>query len=124
MFPSNFDKTETIEVGEGQVVVIQFKELNLCDGESFLTIRDGDGTTLMELESFDLQESLPGNISSISNRVLVSFKTRDVSLGYRLAKYSSAWEMENRLHAYNVGWSLSWRAMTPGVIYNIYFTLS
>ena len=122
MFPSNFDRTEAIEVGEGQVVGIQFKELNLCDGESFLTIRDGDGTTLLDVNRY--QKSLPENISSISSRVLVSFKTRDVSLGYRLAKYSCAWEMENRLHAYNVGWSLSWRAMTPGVIHDLYFTLS
>ena len=118
MFPSNLDRTETIEVDDGHVVGIQFKELNLCDGESFLTIRDGDGTTLMELESFDLQESLPGNISSISNRVHVSFKTRDVRLGYRCE-----WEKEDH-RIYNVGWSLSWSTMTPGAIYNIYFTLS
>ena len=110
-YPNNLLKTETIQVEEGLIVLIQFTAFNLpfhsyC-GFDHLTITDGDGTILMEKScgSSDdgtaaaiggqiIGSSLPADIRSRSNTVNFMFKT----------DYFFAMS----------GWSVSWSAVTPG----------
>ena len=86
---------------EGLVLALQFTAFDVeshktCDYDH-LTIRDGDGTTLMEKRC---GSSLPANtIVSTSNRVELYFKT----------DYYSAYS----------GWSVSWIAVTQGECQNV-----
>ena len=100
-YPDNLRKTETIKVEEGLVLALQFTafsiESHFTCGYDHLTIRDGDGTTLMEKRC---GSSLPANtILSTSNRVELYFKT-DLSGTYS-------------------GWSVSWSAVTQGECQNV-----
>ena len=95
-YPNNLDRKDMIQVEEGQILALQFIAFKVescstcrCD---HLTIRDGDGTTLMEKTC---GSSLPANtIVSTSNRVELYFKT------------DSRWTYS--------GWSVSWSALTQG----------
>ena len=64
--------TETITVKEGMVVVLEFTAFNTEAKRDKLTIRDGDGTILMEERS---GECLPGKIWSKTNVVNLQFYT-------------------------------------------------
>ena len=66
-YPDNLNKTETITVKEGMVAVLEFTAFNTEANVDKLTIRDGDGTILMEERS---GECLPGKIWSKTNVVL------------------------------------------------------
>ena len=57
-----------------------------------LTITDGDGTTLMRK---NCGSSLPPNITSTSNTVMLEFRTYSAADG-------------------NTGWNVTWSAVTPG----------
>ena len=57
----------------------------------YLTMTDGDGTTLM---GKTCGASLPNNITSVTNVIEMKFKTDGGATGE--------------------GWSLSWRAVLPG----------
>ena len=101
-YPSNLDKTQTIEVESGKILRLEFTHFavwSTCD--DFVKIIDGNGTTLMNNScghsSYDPSHSyyfLPPIITTRSNRVEIFFHT-DGS--------------EKR-----PGWSLSWSAVTPG----------
>ena len=92
---------------EGLVLALQFTAFNVEDSDTqstcdydHLTIRDGDGTTLMEKRC---GSSLPANtIVSTSNRVELYFKT-DSSGAYS-------------------GWSVSWSAVIQGECQNAFET--
>ena len=94
-------KTETIKVEEGLVLALQFTAFDVefqktCKYDH-LTIRDGDGTTLMKKRC---GSSLPANtIVSTSNRVELYFKT-DTGVT-------------------RSGWSVSWIAVTQGEWQNV-----
>ena len=95
-YPNNVERTDIIEVDEGLVVALKFTAFNVdywstrCNDH--LTIRDGDGTTLMEKRC---GSSPPAStIVSTSNIVDLYFKT-DSSGTYS-------------------GWSVSWIAVTQG----------
>ena len=108
-YPTNLEKTDTIQVERGLVISLHFTyfdievqynfdyEENEYDYEyiigcsDHLTITDGDGTTLMEKSC---SRSLPAAIRSTSNIVNLLFSTNGVN------SYS--------------GWSVSWSAVTPG----------
>ena len=94
----NLRKTEIIEVEEGLVVEMQFTAFNvdfveLCNWDH-VTIKNGDGVTLMENTC---GSSLPAAVISNSNNVEIYFHTDDI-----IIQTSGA------------GWSLTWRAVTPG----------
>lgn len=101
-YPNNFERLDIIEVEEGLIVALQFAAFDLSDPVTLsdrdlcrndhLTIRDGDGTTLMEKTC---GSSLPGAITSTSNIVHVNFVTGDNS--------------DSRS-----GWNVTWSAVTPG----------
>ena len=94
-YPNNLRRTNTIEVEEGLIVVMQFTAFHVdfsstwCD--DYVTIKNGDGTTLMEKTC---GSSLPAAVTSTSNRVEIYFHTDSID------SYS--------------GWRLTWRAVTPG----------
>ena len=97
-YPNNVRKLDIIEVEEGLVVAIEFTAF---DVESYywastctfdhVTIKNGDGTTLMEKTC---GSSLPAAVNGTSNTVEIHFHT-DGSVS-------------------NSGWRLTWRAVTPG----------
>ena len=112
-YPKNIQQTNTIEVEEGLVVAMQFTafdvEFNNWDSTCYnhVTIKNGDGTTLMEKTCGFLSDeydgimiggetgsSLPAALTSTSNRVDIHFHT-DSDFSYS-------------------GWRLTWRAVTPG----------
>ena len=70
-YPNNLNTTETISVKEGMVAVLEFTAFNTSYSDK-LTIRDGDGTTLMEERS---GECLPGKIWSKTNAAHLQFYT-------------------------------------------------
>ena len=94
-YPNRLQKTNTIEVEAGLVVEIQFTAFKVQSHSScsydHVTIKNGDGTTLMEKTC---GSSLPAAVTSTSNRVEIYFHTDD--------SYSRS------------GWRLTWRAVTPG----------
>ena len=97
----NLRKTEIIEVEEGLVLEMQFTAFNVddcvscsCDHVDHVTIKNGDGVTLMENTC---GSSLPAAVISNSNNVEIYFHTDDI-----IIQTSGA------------GWSLTWRAVTPG----------
>ena len=95
-YPDFFAKTETIQVKEGLVILLQFTAFNIephskC-GLDNLTITDGDGTPLMEKTC---GSTLPSNITSVTNVVKALFRAN--------------------ANVTESGWSVSWSAVTPGV---------
>ena len=90
-YPNNLNTTETISVKEGMVVVLEFTAFNTESGDDKLTIRDGDGTILMQERSGDC---LPGKIWSRTNIVHLHFVT-------------------SRYITTRTGWSANWTASTP-----------
>ena len=115
-YPDRLEKTELVQVEQGMILSIEFLAFDidfdpvLCDLNcncDHLTITDGDGTTLMgkscgsSLNSSTIFEgrligsSLPPAIVTRSNSISITFKTG--SLGSRS------------------GWSISWKAVTPGM---------
>ena len=94
-YPNNLRRTNTIEVEEGLVVVIEFTAFDVESHSTckydHLTIKNGDGTTLMEKTC---GSSLPAAVTSPSNKVEIYFYT-DGSVS-------------------KSGWRLTWRAVTPG----------
>ena len=82
---------------QGLILSLQFTAfdiesgyLSYCPGH--LTITDGDGTTLMRK---NCGSSLPPNITSTSNTVMLEFRTNSADDG-------------------NTGWNVTWSAVTPG----------
>ena len=103
-YPSSLGRTDIIEVDEGLVVALKFTAFDIESHSTcaydHLTIRDGDGTTLMKKRC---GSSLPANtIVSTSNRVELYFKT----------DYYSAYS----------GWSVSWSAVIQGECQNAFET--
>ena len=92
-YPHNLRKTEIIDVEEGLVVAIQFTAFDVYSYECYdhVTIKNGDGTTLMEKTC---GSSLPAAVTSSSNIVEIYFYTN--------------WATTKS------GWRLTWRAVTPG----------
>jgi len=111
-YPNNVRKLDIIEVEEGLVVAIEFTAF---DVESYywastctfdhVTIKNSDGTTLMEKTcgtsswgfitgGQNISSSLPAVDTSTSNTVEIYFHT-----DHNTSKS---------------GWSLTWRAVTPG----------
>ena len=90
-YPNNLNTTETITVKEGMVVVLEFTAFNTESYSDKLTIRDGDGTTLMEERS---GYGLPGKIWSKTNVVHFHFDR-------------SRWGQTR------TGWNATWAASTP-----------
>ena len=94
-YPNNVRKLDIIEVEEGLVVAIEFTafdvEFHSTCSYDHVTIKNGDGTTLMEKTCGG---SLPAAVSSTSNRVEIYFYTDGTGS--------------------NSGWRLTWRAVTPG----------
>ena len=94
-YPNNLRQTNTIEVEEGLIVEMQFTAFAVHSYSwscyDHVTIKNGDGTTLMEKTC---GSSLPAAVTSTSNRVEVYFHTD--------GSYSKT------------GWRLTWRAVTPG----------
>ena len=92
-YPPNSQKTQTIKVKEGLVVFLRFTVFAL-DLEDYLSITDGDGTTLMGRKK---GYSLPANITSRTNIVKLLFTS-------------------NKEHA-RTGWSVTWSALAPPTPY-------
>ena len=114
-YPGNYSdiwKTETIEVEEGLILSLHFTAFDIQSQSSngrcldYLTITDGDGTTLMErscgsssvgdlvIGDQSMGSSLPPNVTSTSNIVKLVFSTNGLNT--------------------RSGWSVSWGAVTPG----------
>ena len=89
-YPNNLNITETIRVKEGMVVVLEFTAFNTKAYLDKLTIRDSDGTILMEERSGDC---LPGKIWSRTNVVNLHFYT------------------DSRFT--RIGWNATWAASMP-----------
>ena len=113
-YPNNLAKTQTIQVEQGQILSLQFTAFDtkgdiLNCVSNYLTITDGDGTTLMEkscgsssvgnvnIGGQNVGSSLPPNVRSRTNVVNLFFKT-------------DAWES---VQIAVTGWSLNWSAMSP-----------
>ena len=106
-YPNNLDKTETIQVESGKILRLEFTEFAVYGHPAFcetdyVKITDGDGTTLMDKScgssSGDPSDSdyfQPSIITTRSNRVKIFFST-------------------DGDHT-NLGWSLIWSAVTPGL---------
>ena len=94
-YPNGLQQTNTIEVEEGLIIEMQFTafdvESNSTCEYDHVTIKNGNGTTLMEKTC---GSSLPANVTSTSNIVEIYFHT-DGQVSYS-------------------GWRFTWRALTPG----------
>ena len=94
-YPNNLRQTNTIEVEEGLIVEMQFTAFDVESHSTcrydYLTIKNGDGTTLMEKTC---GSSLPAAVTSTSNIVEIYFHTDHI--------------------VSRSGWRLTWRAVTPG----------
>ena len=88
-YPGCLNITETIRVKEGMVVVLEFAAF-YTEKYDKLTIRDGDGTILMEERS---GKCLPGKIWSKTNVVHLQIYTDS--------------------YATRTGWNATWAASTP-----------
>ena len=109
-YPYNLEKTETIQVEQGQILSLRFTAFAIEPHSTcifdHLTITDGDGTTLMEkscgtvsdgnilIGGQSIGSSLPAAILSTSNVVNLVFTTDGGDT--------------------RSGWSVSWIAVTPG----------
>ena len=102
-YPNNLNKTQFIEVESGKILRMEFTNFAVDWGSTcqfdFVKITDGDGTTLMDNSCGYSDPSyssyfLPPTITTRSNRVEIFFHT-------------------DGSHTTS-GWSLSWRAVTPG----------
>ena len=118
-YPNTLEKTETIQVEQGLILLLQFNafdiekpdfdynydtsEYDLPYCYDHLTITDGDGTTLMEKSS---GSTIPANITSSSNIVKLVFITGQWNSGQGLVPVPVYWT--------RTGWRLSWSAVTPG----------
>merc|ERR1711962_1237505 len=75
-YPNNFRRSETIEVDQGKTISLEFIAFNVEFERScrydYLTITDGDGTTLLEKHCGN---SLPAPIRSRSNIINLYFYT-------------------------------------------------
>ena len=95
-YPNNLRRTNTIEVEEGLIVEMQFTAFDVESHSTcrydYLTIKNGDGTSLMEKTC---RSYLPVNVTSTSNTVEIYFHTDDGGSS-------------------KSGWRLTWRAVTPG----------
>ena len=94
-YPVNLRKLEIIDVEEGLIVAIEFTAFAVESSSTcrfdHVTIKNGDGTTLLEKTC---GYSLPAAVTSTSNRVEIYFHT-DRSFSF-------------------TGWRLTWRAVSPG----------
>ena len=94
-YPNDLRQTNTIEVEEGLIVEMQFTafdvEYDSTCSDDHVTIKNGDGTTLMEKTC---GSSLPAAVTSKSNTVEIYFHTDGSGS--------------------KSGWRLTWRAVTPG----------
>ena len=106
-YPTNFKRTEVIQVESGKILRLEFTHFEVAYGSrceyGFVKIRDGDGTTLMDkicgFSTYDPSHPynfLLPNMTTRSNRVEIFFSSDDRSY------YTES------------GWSLSWSAVTPG----------
>ena len=106
-YPTNFERTEVIQVESGKILRLEFTHFEVAYGSrceyGFVKISDGDGTTLMDkICGFSTYDPSPPyyfllpNMTTRSNRVEIFFSTDDRSY------YTES------------GWSLSWSAVTPG----------
>ena len=122
-YPYNLEKTETVKVESGEIVLLWFTDFDVFaltepDDSSgmldldtvvdvdpcpydYVQVTDGDGTILMnkscgymKVDRSDPNYFLPANITSNTNMVDIFFKTDG--------------------NGARTGWSLGWRAMTPG----------
>ena len=126
-YPRNLEENYTIEVEQGQVLLLAFTAFNidsenddtsykldynrgdneyldsvLCPSDH-LTITDSDGIILMEESCGHI---LPDRITSRTSKVNLTFHTddRDVEIAYASNRYLST----------RAGWSLIWSSVTPG----------
>ena len=127
-YPHNLEENYTIEVEQGQVLLLAFTAFNidsenddtsykldynrgdneyldsvLCPSDH-LTITDSDGIILMEESCGHI---LPDRITSRTSKVNLTFHTddRDVEIAYASNRYLST----------RAGWSLIWSSVTPGL---------
>ena len=112
-YPHNFELMQTIQVKQGLILSLQFTAFNIafesfCSSD-YLTVTDGDGTTLLEkrcgyssnIEANNGYYYMPPRITSNTNVVNLIFKSDPFgSMGY--------------------GWSVSWSAITAGEYKLIY----
>ena len=104
-YPANFKRSETIGVGEGQIISLRFTTFEILYSTSwqceldFLTIKDNNGTTLMD---DSCGSSLPTAIFSSTNIVELLFKT---------GRYFPRWS----------GWKAIWSTVSLGL--KTFFTL-
>ena len=102
-YPNNLEKTETLLVDQDLVLLLQFTAFDIeyqstCPWDH-LTIKDGDGATLMNktcgsCDSMQACDFLPASIKSSSNVVDLLFVTNG--------------------NGRKAGWSVSWIAVPPG----------
>ena len=125
-YPHNLEESYTIEVEQGQVLLLAFTVFNIdstndmtwsaldyhgndylekvtCPSDH-LTITDSDGIILMEESCGHI---LPDRITSRTNKVNLTFHTddRDVEPSFNSNRYISK----------RAGWSIIWTALTPGM---------
>ena len=104
-YPYNPDKTYMIQVKQGEILLLQFNAFDVSfkrteNGQcnfDYLTIKDGDGTTLLDKACSVSPPTgdLPGDILSNTNVVKLIFHTTGMDV--------------------SSGWSLNWTAL-PQVI--------
>ena len=107
-YPHNLDKTHTIEVESGKILRLTFTRFAVwkCDDAcscDYLKITDGDGTTLMD-KSCGYSSTSPSS-SNYFLPPIVMTNTNVVKIFFRTdGSYTKS------------GWSLTWGAVTPGVV--------
>ena len=112
-YPNNLEKTETIQVEQGLILLLQFTAFDIEYGGlscrfDHLKITDGDGTTLMEKSC--------GGPSSDGGNIVIGGQSIGSSLPPAIISRSNVVNLVFRTDGSGVktGWSLNWIALTPG----------
>ena len=127
-YPRNLEENYTIEVEQGQVLLLAFTAFNIDSANDItwsalnnyegdnqyledvtcpsdhLTITDSDGIILMEERCGHI---LPDRITSRTSKVNLTFHTDDTDVEPSF--------LSNRYLSTRAGWSLIWSAVTPGM---------
>ena len=106
-YPNSLDMTESLQVESGKVLRMEFtffavEHVQSRCSHDYVKVTDGDGTVLMDNScGYSNHSSTSSDFFQPPN---ITTRTNTVNIFFHTNSYTS-----------NVGWSLNWAALTPGL---------